>query len=183
MQIRLASDIQRDSIVDGEGIRAVLWTQGCGHHCPGCQNPFTWDFDKGMLVDIEDVLLALDELEGQDGITFSGGDPVYQSKECAVIAKYAKSIGLNVWCYTGFLYEDMLEDKTRREFLNYIDVLVDGKFILKEKSLSLYFKGSRNQRIIDVAKSLAENKVCLVEKYKDPIVYEKPKRREENIYI
>ena len=148
MQIRLASDIQRDSIVDGEGIRAVLWTQGCGHHCPGCQNPSTWDFQKGMLVDVEDVLLALDELEGQDGITFSGGDPVYQADVCAIIAKYAKSIGLNVWCYTGFLYEDMLLDKDRREFLNYIDVLVDGKFILAEKSLSLYFKGSKNQRIM-----------------------------------
>ena len=136
-----------------------------------------------MLVDVEDVLLAIDELEGQNGITFSGGDPVYQAKECAVIAKYAKSIGLNVWCYTGFLYEDMLKTEDRREFLKYIDVLVDGKFILAERSLSLYFKGSRNQRVIDVPKSLAENKVCLVEKYKDPITYEPPKRREEHIYI
>ncbi len=183
MQIRLASDLQRDSIVDGEGIRSVLWTQGCGHHCPGCQNPSTWSFNEGMLVDLEDVFLALDELEGQDGITFSGGDPVYQASACTLIAKHAKSIGLNVWCYTGFLYEDMLKDEDRREFLNYIDVLVDGKFILKEKSLSLYFKGSRNQRIIDVPKSLATNKVCLVEKYEKPIVNEPPKKREENIYI
>lgn len=183
MKIRLASDLQRDSIVDGEGIRAVLWTQGCGHHCPGCQNPSTWSFTDGMLVDVEDVYLALDELEGQDGITFSGGDPVYQAQTCALIAKYAQSIGLNVWCYTGFLYEDMLDDPDRREFLNYIDVLVDGKFILKEKSLSLYFKGSKNQRIIDVPRSLVENQVCLVEKYKDSIVYEPIKRREENIYI
>ena len=77
----------------------------------------------------------------------------------------------------------MLLDKDRREFLNYIDVLVDGKFILAEKSLSLYFKGSKNQRIIDVPRSLKENKVCLVEKYKDPINYEAPKRREEHVYI
>lgn len=183
MKIRLAADIQRDSIVDGEGIRAVLWTQGCPHHCPGCQNPETWDIHSGMEVDVEDVKLALDELEGQDGITLSGGDPVFQSEACTEIAKYAHSIGLTVWCYTGYLYENMLKNKKQRELLNYVDVLVDGKFILAERSLDLYFKGSRNQRIIDVPKSLKSEQVCLVEKYaKEKEIFSKPTRA-ENMYI
>ena len=122
MKIRLAADLQRDSIVDGEGIRAIIWTQGCSHHCKGCQNPETWNFNAGFDVDVEDVKLALRELEGHDGITLSGGDPVFQSEACLEISKYAREIGLNVWCYTGFLYEDMLQDEKRRAFLEYIDV-------------------------------------------------------------
>lgn len=168
MKIRLAADIQRDSIVDGEGIRAVIWTQGCPHHCKGCHNPETWREKGGMEVDLEDVFLALDELEGQDGITLSGGDPIFQVEASTQIAKYAKSIGLNVWCYTGYLYEEILMDPKKREILQYIDVLVDGKFVLEQRSLDLYFKGSKNQRVIDVVKSLEEGRVCLVEKYKDP---------------
>lgn len=168
MKIRLAADIQRDSIVDGEGIRAVIWTQGCPHHCKGCHNPETWKEKGGMEVDLEDVFLALDELEGQDGITLSGGDPIFQVEASTQIAKYAKNIGLNVWCYTGYLYEEILMDPKKREILQYIDVLVDGKFVLEQRSLDLYFKGSKNQRVIDVVKSLEEGRVCLVEKYKDP---------------
>ncbi len=183
MTIRLAADIQRDSIVDGEGIRAVLWTQGCPHHCKGCHNPETWNPDKGMEVDIEDVKLALDELEGQDGITLSGGDPVFQSEACTEIAKYAKKIGLSVWCYTGYLFEDMLKDKKMHALLEQVDVLVDGPFLLEERSLDLYFKGSRNQRVIDVPASLKEGKVVLVAKYaKEKDVFPHPKRQ-EHLYI
>lgn len=183
MKIRLASDLQQDSIVDGEGIRTVIWTQGCPHHCVGCHNPSTHDYNGGFLVDVEEVLEALDSLEGQDGITFSGGDPVFQSKACGKIAKYAKEIGLNIWCYTGYLYEDMLKDEEQYEFLKYIDVLVDGKFDIKQRSLDLYFKGSRNQRIIDVQESLKENRVCLVEKYaKEKNVFNSVKK-EESIFI
>ena len=90
--IRLAADLQSDSIVDGPGLRTVIWTQGCAHHCKGCQNPQTWDFNGGGLVPIDAVLAAIDELECQSGITFSGGDPMYQPEACTKIAKYCKKI-------------------------------------------------------------------------------------------
>ena len=165
MKIRLAASLQPDSIVDGEGIRTVIWTQGCNHHCKGCHNPETWSFDSGYLVDVDSVIKEIDSLTGQDGITLSGGDPFYQVDACTLIAKHCKDKKLNVWCYTGFLYEDLIKDTKMLELLKYIDVLVDGPFVLKERSLDLYFKGSSNQRIIDVPNSLKENKIVLVSKY------------------
>ena len=109
MEIRLASPVlQSDSIVDGEGIRAVLWTQGCLHKCPGCHNPQTHSFDDGFLVDIREIEDQIDELEGQDGITFSGGDPLYQVDACLELAKYIKAKKMNIWCYTGFTFESLM---------------------------------------------------------------------------
>ena len=99
MKIRLAVDLQPDSIVDGEGIRAVIWTQGCPHNCYGCHNPSTHDFNDGELIDINYIKQEIDSLEGQDGITFSGGDPMCQPEACAEIAMYAKKKNLNIWCY------------------------------------------------------------------------------------
>jgi anaerobic ribonucleoside-triphosphate reductase activating protein len=183
MQIRLASDLQEDSIVDGPGIRTVIWTQGCSHNCPSCHNPATHDFKGGFLVSVEDINKELSLLEGQDGITFSGGDPLFQKKACKEIASYAKKIGLNVWCYTGFLFEDLIKDKDALEFLKYVDVLVDGKFIEEQKSLNLYYKGSRNQRIIDVKKSLEENKVILVPEYAEDRDYRPLASKPKNIYL
>jgi anaerobic ribonucleoside-triphosphate reductase activating protein len=178
MQIRLAADLQTDSIVDGEGVRTVLWTQGCPHNCKGCHNPGTHDFNGGALVDIDYIIDELKGLKGQDGITLSGGDPMCQPLECLEIAKAVHKMGLNVWCYSGFTYEAILRNPNQMKLLKEVDVLVDGKFVLEEKSYDLYFKGSRNQRIIDVKKSLEEEKVVLVEKYKDEksenVKYEKP---------
>ena len=169
MKIRLARDIQTDSIVDGEGIRTVIWTQGCIHNCKGCHNPDTHSFTDGNLVDIEKIKEILSTLKGQSGITFSGGDPMCQPKECAEIAKYAKSIGLNIWCYTGYTYERLMEvSKKNKDIINFlkqIDILVDGPFILSQKSFDVKFRGSKNQRIIDVVKSLKENKVIQKEEY------------------
>ena len=163
--IRLAADLQTDSIVDGPGLRTVIWTQGCAHHCAGCQNPQTWDFNGGGLVPIADVLAAIDELECQSGITFSGGDPMYQPEACTKIAKYCKDKGYNIWVYTGFTYENLRKmAKTKpiyMEFLQLIDVLVDGRFKLAERDLSLLFRGSRNQRLIDMSKTLAGDEVIL----------------------
>lgn len=156
MKIRLASVLQPDSIVDGEGIRTVVWTQGCPHHCPFCHNPQTHDFKGGFTVEIDDVLKELSKLRGQDGITLSGGDPMVQPLECLEIAKYAHKLGMDVWCYTGYLYEDILKNEKQRKLLEEVDTLVDGKFLIDEASLDLYYKGSRNQRIIDVKKSLKE---------------------------
>ena len=167
--IRLAADLQTDSIVDGPGLRAVLWTQGCAHHCKECQNPQTWSFDGGVLVPIEMVKEAIDELEYHAGLTISGGDPMYQPEACNIIAAYARSKGLNVWLYTGFTFEEILNmAKTKpiyREILNNIDVLVDGRFILAERDLNLLFRGSHNQRLIDMPKTLATGKITLFDEY------------------
>lgn len=185
MKIRLASPVlMSDSIVDGEGIRAVLWTQGCLHKCPGCQNPQTHSFDDGFLIDIEKVKEQIDALEGQDGITFSGGDPFYQVEECIEIAKYIKSKKMNIWCYTGFTYETLIklakDNPKIIDFLKLIDVLVDGPFILEKKSLDCVFRGSTNQRIIDTKLSLKNKEVVLVDKY---YTEKKTKNKRDRIYI
>lgn len=182
MEIRLAADLQTDSVVDGEGIRTVIWTQGCPHNCLGCHNPNTHDFNDGEVVDVMEVLERIDELDNQDGITFSGGDPMCQPRACAKIAEYAKSKGLNIWCYTGYTYEQLQKlaklNKDIIDFLSLIDVLIDGPFILKQKSLDLKFRGSKNQRLIDVPKTLEANEIVLVTE-QEPISFSKP----EGIYI
>lgn len=162
MVVRLAADIQPDSILDGSGIRTVIWFQGCLHNCEGCQNPETHDMNSGMVVDIDDIKMKLKNLKYQSGITLSGGDPFFQPEAALEIAKFAKSIGLNVWAYTGFAFEALLNgDKKRRDLLEYVDVLVDGKFMLDKKSLNCKFRGSTNQRLIDVKKSLESGSVIL----------------------
>lgn len=163
--IRLAADLQSDSIVDGPGLRTVIWTQGCGHKCKGCQNEQTWDFNGGGLVPLDMVYEAIDELSGQTGITFSGGDPMFQPEACSKIAKYCREKGYDIWVYTGFTFEELMKMSKKNpaylEFLSNIDVLVDGKFVLEERDLSLLFRGSRNQRLIDVSKTLDTGKITL----------------------
>lgn len=165
--IRLAADLQSDSIVDGPGLRTVLWTQGCSHHCKGCQNPQTWDFEGGGLIPIDLVKQAIDELEDQDGFTFSGGDPMFQPEQCNEIAKYVRKKGMNIWVYTGFTYEELIKmSKVKpiyKEFLSNIDVLVDGRFIETQRNLNLLFRGSKNQRLIDVKKTLDTGKITLLD--------------------
>ena len=187
MKIKLAvNEIQRDSIVDGEGIRSVIWTQGCPHHCLGCHNPETHSFQKGFSVDVDDIKEKLNQLEGQDGITFSGGDPMEQSEACAEIARYCKKINLNVWCYTGYTFEELLKKaeyiSSIKDFLNNIDVLVDGKFILSQKSYDIAFRGSKNQRLIDVKKSLENNAVVEIKKY-DKLNKIKKDTKKVQIYV
>ena len=164
MKIRLASPLQKDSVVDGPGIRTVIWTQGCPHHCPFCHNPETHSFEGGTIVPVQDIIEEIKSLELQDGITFSGGDPMMQPLACLEIAKKCKELGYNVWCYTGFLFEELLNKPDCLEFLNYVDVLVDGKFDNNLKSYSAKYRGSKNQRIINVKSSLKKKKaVCLRE--------------------
>lgn len=169
MKIRLASNLQCDSIVDGEGMRTVVWTQGCPRKCPGCHNPETQAFNEGFLVDVDDVKKEISSYKNQDGITLSGGEPFSQPEACYELATYAKSIGLNVWCYTGYTYETILamayENDIYMKLLQNVDVLIDGSFIMNLKSFNLKFRGSSNQRIIDVKESLTENKVILVPTY------------------
>ncbi len=161
MQIRLARDLQADSIVDGEGIRTVVWAQGCKHNCENCQNTQTHDFNGGELYDVDDLKVKISNLELQDGITFSGGDPFFQPQALLELAKHSKANGLDVWAYTGFTFEKMLEIEEFTEVLVYVDVLVDGKFEQSKKTYDYAFRGSSNQRLIDVQKSLAENTTVL----------------------
>ena len=170
MNIRLASSLQYDSIVDGEGLRTVLWTQGCPHNCEGCHNPTTHSFNEGYMTTTDELIKELDDnFKYQDGITLSGGDPFMQAKAVNEIADYVKKAGKNVWAYTGFLFEDLLEmSKTNSsiiELLNNVDVLIDGKFNISEFSLDLYYRGSRNQRVINVKESLKQNKVILIDRF------------------
>lgn len=162
MKVRLAAPIQADSILDGSGIRTVIWFQGCKHNCVGCQNPETHDLHGGIECEVADICKELGSLKYQNGITLSGGDPFFQPVQALEIVKFAKSIGLNVWAYTGFTYDALLNgDKDRFELLKNIDVLVDGKFMLDKKSLNCKFRGSTNQRIIDVKSSLESGDVVL----------------------
>lgn len=187
MSIRLAAYLQPDSIVDGEGIRTVIWTQGCPHHCLGCHNPETHDPLGGAEVPLEEVYKIIDTLENQTGITFSGGDPFMQAGACAKIAKYAKKKGYNIWSYTGYTFEELLKlSKTKkdiRDFLEQVDVLVDGRFVLSKKSLDVLFRGSTNQRIIDVALSLKKGEAVEIEKYNKKENRSINRARTKGVYI
>ena len=129
------------SFVNGEGIRYVVFTQGCGHHCPGCQNPDTWDFNGGHEVDVELIAAEYKKHRLLDGITLSGGDPFFQQEACVELLKLLP--GVNVWIYTGFEYEEI----QHTELAKMADVLVTGRFI-KELACEGKMYGSSNQRII-----------------------------------
>ncbi len=171
MLIRLSHKITRDSIVDGPGLRAVIWTQGCKHNCMGCHNPRTHSFNKGFLMECSDIVKELEDLRLHKGITFSGGDPLEQPLECLEIAKVAKDMGLDIWCYTGYTFEELINKRGSKykegwiEFLKYIDVLIDGPFMQQNENLLLKFRGSENQRILDVKKSLRFRAPILMEEY------------------
>lgn len=152
-QLLRISGIERESIVDGDGIRYVIFTQGCPHHCPGCHNPQTHSFDAGKLISVNELLADISKRKDYiDGITLSGGEPFCQSDQCSVIAEQARKMGLTVWCYTGYLFEELYGRNDR--LLNHIDILVDGPFIQQKRSLALQFRGSTNQRLIDIPASL-----------------------------
>jgi len=140
-----------------------LWTQGCPHGCIGCHNQLTHGFTAGMLVETSEVISSMKRYSYHDGITLSGGEPFMQPLQLLEIAGEAKKLNWNIWCYTGFEYEELLENHDRRKLLEMIDVLIDGKFELDRRTLSLPFRGSSNQRVIDVQASLKENRVIELE--------------------
>lgn len=144
-----------ESIVDGEGIRFVVFTQGCRHDCPGCHNPTTHPLNGGELVDIENILKRILENPLLEGVTFSGGEPFLQPKPLSGLAKSIKKAGLNITVYTGYMYEKLLElsknDTDIAELLSLTDILIDGPYVEEQKDLSLAFRGSKNQRIIDLS--------------------------------
>jgi anaerobic ribonucleoside-triphosphate reductase activating protein len=163
--IRL-SGITKESVVDGLGIRYVLYAQGCPHHCKGCHNPSTHSYEGGELTDIESIVSDIKNHPMLDGLTFSGGECFEQAEEFARIAEEVKAMGLNVWAYTGYTLEEIMQYKSQRrgwnDFVKYIDVLVDGKYQEDNKDLALCFRGSSNQRIIDMQKTLHAGKLSLL---------------------
>ena len=161
--IRLSGPLERDNIVNGDGLRAVLWTQGCPNHCKGCQNPETWDYDDGQLVKIDDVKQEFAAMKGQDGITFCGGEPFVQARACKEIADWCrKELGWNIWSFSGFVYEAVQAYGGEPwEFLKSLDALIDGPFILEQRDLSLRFRGSSNQRLLRLEPGTA--KILFVE--------------------
>ena len=152
MEISVIKIVESTS-VDGPGLRTTVYCAGCGHHCKGCHNPQSWDINYGTLAQVEDVanrLLATDE-----DITFSGGDPMFQIDAFAELASIIKAkSNKNIWCYTGYTFEQLLRNNKSLELLKNIDVLVDGRFIEEQKDKEILFRGSKNQRLIDVQQSL-----------------------------
>ena len=149
------SGIVGDSIVDGPGIRVTVFCQGCPHHCPGCHNPETWEFGCGTPMDEEDIFAIVRSNPLCRGVTFSGGEPFAQAEGYAKLAKMLKDAGYEVASYSGYTFEQLLSGTpAQKELLHTIDILIDGPFILAEKSLEVPFRGSKNQRILDVQKSL-----------------------------
>ena len=153
------SGIVSDSIVDGPGIRTTIFSQGCPHHCPGCHNPETWDFGCGTDVPVESIVGIVKSNPLCRGVTFSGGEPFAQAAAFAKLAVLLKAEGYEVASYSGYTFEELLEGtEAQQQLLSNIDILIDGPFLISEKSLEIAFRGSRNQRILDVKKSLAEGR-------------------------
>jgi len=146
-------NILHDSIVDGTGLRTVIFFAGCPHHCHGCHNPQSWNPENGTEWTMEEIFQEVMQNE-LSNVTFSGGEPFLQSKEIAHLAQKLKQEDKNIWCYTGYLYEELIQDPKHVSMLKHIDVLVDGRFELSKRDLTLYYKGSSNQRVINVSKSL-----------------------------
>ena len=156
------SGIVTDSIVDGPGVRVCVFCQGCPHHCDGCHNPETWEFGIGTDMEPEQVFEIVKSNPLCKGVTFSGGEPFAQAEDFSRLAQMLKAAGYEVASYTGFTFEQLLAGTpAQKNLLSLLDVLIDGPFIQAEKSLELSFRGSGNQRILDVQKSLAENKAVL----------------------
>ncbi|MBP3654764.1 MAG: anaerobic ribonucleoside-triphosphate reductase activating protein [Oscillospiraceae bacterium] len=155
--------IVNDSIVDGPGIRMTVFCQGCPHHCPGCHNPETWQFGCGTPMDEERILEIVQTNPLCRGVTFSGGEPFAQAEGFTKLACLLKRKGYEVASYSGYTFEQLYKGtQAQRALLETIDVLIDGPFVLAEKSLEISFRGSRNQRILDVPKSLAAGEaVCI----------------------
>ena len=147
--------IVTDSIVDGPGIRTCVFCQGCPHHCEGCHNPETWAFGCGTAIEEERVLQIVRSNPLCRGVTFSGGEPFAQAEGFVKLSRLLKEQGYEVASYTGYTFEQLLSGTpAQQELLGLLDVLIDGPFLLAERSLQLPFRGSRNQRILNIPQSL-----------------------------
>lgn len=156
-------NITKDDMLNGDGLRVVLWVSGCSHHCQGCQNPVTWDHSDGLIFDENALNEIDDQLEKNyiSGITLSGGDPLFigNRQDILVLCKYVKELfpNKNIWLYTGYVYEEVSD----LEIMDYIDILVDGPYIERMRDTSLKWRGSSNQRVIDIKETHKAGKVVL----------------------
>lgn len=157
MNLRLAGFIP-ESVVDGPGIRFVLFAQGCEHHCPGCHNPQTHDRDGGELVDSAEIFDRIKKTKLLRGVTFSGGEPFLQAAPLAQLGRQIRALGLGIVTYSGYRFEELLalsaRDKAIKDLLSVTEILVDGKYLAAQRDISLPFRGSKNQRLIDVPQSI-----------------------------
>ncbi len=164
MNIQLA-DFLEESVVDGPGFRQVIFVQGCLHHCKGCHNPQTWDTNAGKTISVNELFKKIKDSNIIQGITYSGGEPFLQAEALIKLSEMIKNKypNYNIFAYSGYVFEDLIKNEKQKELLTYIDVLIDGPFILDKRDLSLLYRGSSNQRIIDVKKSLISNIVIIKE--------------------
>ena len=153
-------DIVDDTCVDGPGLRTSVYSSGCSHKCPGCQNPKSWNLLAGRKMKVSDIKEYL--IKSGRNITFSGGDPFFQVEAFTNLAKMIKKeSNKNIWCYTGYTFEEIIRNNDLNPLLSHIDILIDGRFEDSLKSTDCIFRGSSNQRIIDVQKSIKENKIFI----------------------
>lgn len=159
MNLRIMS-VYHDSIVDGEGFRDVVFLNMCPHHCKGCHNPSSWDYCNGHEISVQEAFDTLVSNPIAD-VTLSGGEPFLQSEALSELCSMLRAANKNIWIYSGYLFEDIAADPIKRRLLTLCDVLVDGPFVQSLADKTLRFRGSSNQRIIDIKKSLKEDKVVL----------------------
>ena len=149
-------------MVDGPGFRTSIYCAGCRHKCEGCHNPQSWDFEGGHAMSTDDIMRII-EADPYANVTFSGGDPMYQPEGFTELARAIHSrTDKDIWCYTGFTFETLVNMPRQRALLDQIDVLVDGPFIKSQRDESLVFRGSRNQRIIDVKASMNQGRTVML---------------------
>ena len=155
--------IIEDTMVDGPGFRTSIYCAGCPNHCWGCHNPQSWDIKRGHPMTTEEIMNVI-EADTYANVTFSGGDPMFQAEGFTELAKaIRRRTKKNIWCFTGFLYENILKNPVQRQLLQLIDVLVDGPYIQAKRNEDLLFRGSSNQRLINVKASLKAGAVVLVD--------------------
>lgn len=163
--VRIAG-VYRESIVDGPGIRFTVFAQGCSHACKGCHNPETHDFKGGYDCSIDKIFSEIMKNPLLDGVTFTGGDPVFQSEGFSRLAEKIKEQGLNILLYTGFTYEELLklseEDSYTKELISLVDYIIDGPYAEEQRNLSLQFRGSENQRFIDMNATRKQGSLVLL---------------------
>ena len=164
--IRIAG-VVRESIVDGPGLRFAIFCQGCPHGCPGCHNPDTHDFGGGYDCEFDKIIAAIKANPLLDGITFSGGEPFCQADAFYRLGLELKKLNLNLMAYSGYTYEELvsMNDEGVNNLLSILDLLVDGRYIQEERDLTLLFRGSRNQRVIDMNLTRQNGQITLSEKY------------------
>ena len=159
MRIRVLHIVEGTS-VDGPGLRTSIYLAGCNHRCPGCHNPASWDFMGGEERTLDELMEVIAYNEAP--VTLSGGDPLLQPVgTCALIHRIKQELGYNVWCYTGYTWEEILADPALLDVVRELDVLVDGPFVQAERDTTLRFRGSRYQRLIDVRRTLADGVIVL----------------------